>query len=149
MSIWICWIAFGRILAAPRPKGGALRTDGLREGLYGPPAECALRRRGLCRISRTGGHHYGLVPVLDAGLPYWAWRLSLSLLKSEKLVRQIQHNLGPKGIFLMVNHGSAEMDRAAKWCDAAGLRLAGRWSELGPLNGHRLSPPALSWWQRR
>jgi hypothetical protein len=58
---------------------------------------------------------------------------------------QIQHNLGPKGLFFMVNHGTAESDLAAQWCDAAGLRLAGRWSDLGPLNGHRLSPPVLSW----
>jgi hypothetical protein len=78
-----------------------------------------------------------------------AWRLPLSLLKPERLFRQIQHNLGPKGLFFMVNHGTAESVLAAQWCDAAGLRLVGRWSELGTLNGHRLSPPVLSWWQRR
>ncbi len=47
-------------------RDGRARIDYARG--YGPPAECALCRRGLCRVSRTGGHHYGLVPVLDAGL---------------------------------------------------------------------------------
>jgi hypothetical protein len=78
-----------------------------------------------------------------------AWRLPLWLLKPERLFRQIQHNLGPQGLFFMVNHGTAEAVLATRWCDAAGLRLAGRWSELGLLNGHRSSPPVLSWWQQR
>jgi hypothetical protein len=78
-----------------------------------------------------------------------AWRLPLSLLKPERLFRQIQHNLGAKGFFFMVNHGVSEAELAAQWCDAAGLRLAGQWSAPGPLNGHRLNPPVLSWWQRR
>jgi hypothetical protein len=78
-----------------------------------------------------------------------AWRLPLSVLRPERLFRQIQHNLGPRGLFFMVNHGFNEAEMANQCCDAAGLRPLGRWSEPGSLSSHRLSPPVLSWWQRR
>ena len=105
-------------------------------------------------VWRSAGYSAG-ADIITAWFPFvtpasvLAWRLPLSLLKPEKLFRQIQHNLGPKGLFLMVNHGATEAELAARWCDAAGLRLAGQWTEPGPLNTHRLSPPVLSWWQRR
>jgi hypothetical protein len=76
-----------------------------------------------------------------------AWRLPLSLLAPEKLFRQIQHNLRPQGLFFMVNHGLAEAELAAQWCDAAGLSLTARWTDAGILSDHRMSPPVLSWWR--
>ena len=148
------WANLGR----PRPKGGALCDVGCASFWY---ADCTAnlfppgphRRRGgrgspLFRDGRARVDYAHWVQFMTPACRYCAWRLPLSLLKPERLFRQIQHNLGPKGLFFMVNHGSAETDLAVQWCDAAGLRLAGRWSELGSLNGHRLSPPVLSWWQR-
>ena len=139
------WANLGR----PRPKGGALCDVGCASFWYADALPNARFVVGDYAEFREPAD------IITAWFPFLtpasilAWRLPLSLLKPERLFRQIQHNLGPKGIFFMVNHGSAEMDLAAQWCDAAGLRLAGRWSELGPLNRHRLSPPVLSWWQQR
>jgi SAM-dependent methyltransferase len=75
-----------------------------------------------------------------------AWRLPLTLLTPERLFRQVQHNLRPGGHFLMVNHGVKEWELAKDWCIAAGLCLAARWSDPGPLGRHRMEPPVLSWW---
>ena len=77
-----------------------------------------------------------------------AWRLPLSLLAPAALFRQIQHNLGPRGLFFMVNHGWSEAELASEYCIAAELRLAGRWADPGALSRHRLAPPVLSWWTR-
>jgi hypothetical protein len=76
-----------------------------------------------------------------------AWRLPLSLLAPEKLFRQIKHNLVPQGLFFMVNHGEAEAALALGLCDAAGFRLAARWSGSETLGGQRMQAPVLSWWR--
>ena len=75
-----------------------------------------------------------------------AWRLPLRLLAPERLFQQIQHNLGPNGLFFMVNHGLPEAELANGYCVAANLRLAARWTEPGVLSGYRQAPPVLSWW---
>ena len=77
-----------------------------------------------------------------------AWRLPLTLLAPERLLRQIRHNLRPDGLCFMVNHGLQEAVWAGGCCTAAGLQFVARWPESGPLNRHRLLPPALSWWGR-
>ena len=76
-----------------------------------------------------------------------AWRLPLSLLAPEKLFRQIKHNLRPQGVFFMVNHGESEAVLAQDLCDAAGLRLAARWTGSETLDGSRMQAPMLSWWR--
>lgn len=75
-----------------------------------------------------------------------AWRLPLTLLRPERLFRQIRHNLRPGGVFFMVNHGPRESALAEPLCTAAGLRLAARRSIEGVLGRHRMLPPVLSWW---
>jgi len=77
-----------------------------------------------------------------------AWRLPLSLLAPEKLFRQIQRNLLPKGVFFMVNHGQDEAALAEPLCTAAGLKLAARWKGPAALSRQRLRPPVLTWWRR-
>ena len=76
-----------------------------------------------------------------------AWRLPLSLLAPEKLFRQIKRNLRPQGLFFMVNHGQEEAALADKWCDAAGLARAARWTGLETLGEDRMQAPMLSWWR--
>ncbi len=75
-----------------------------------------------------------------------AWRLPLAMLAAESLLRRIRSNLRREGVFLMVNHGSAEAAVAARYCDAAGLRLLRDRRHAGPLSGHRLEPPIVSLW---
>ena len=76
-----------------------------------------------------------------------AWRLPLSLLQPEKLFDRICHNLPEAGLFIMVNHGPAEAERAAALCIAAGLRCEFRLDEPGVLSGHRAVPALLSGWR--
>lgn len=75
-----------------------------------------------------------------------AWRLPLSLLDPERLIRRIHHNLTPGGNFLMVNHGREEAEAARRLCVAAGLEPA--WQEAVPslLSGGRTQPPIVSSW---
>jgi SAM-dependent methyltransferase len=75
-----------------------------------------------------------------------AWRLPLKLLAPARLFRQIQHNLNPNGLLVVVNHGLQEFAMTDDLCGAAGLRRLARWSEPGTLNGHRMLPPVVSWW---
>jgi SAM-dependent methyltransferase len=77
-----------------------------------------------------------------------AWRLPLTLLAPQRLFQRVFHNLRPKGMFVMVNHGDAEFDRAAPLCDAAGLRCIIRAASAGILSAHRLRPPIVSCWSR-
>jgi SAM-dependent methyltransferase len=78
-----------------------------------------------------------------------AWRLPLSLLRPERLIRQIHHNLKPGGCFVMVNHGMAEAQAAHRLCIAAGF--APGWQEPAPsvLSRGRVLPPVVSSWGRR
>ena len=81
-----------------------------------------------------------------------AWRLPLSLLQPQRLFRQIRHNLGPNGLFVMVNHGPAEAALAADLCSAIGLGLVWRWMrpvDHAPVwTKHRASPPVISCWRQ-
>jgi SAM-dependent methyltransferase len=76
-----------------------------------------------------------------------AWRLPLSLLRPEALIRQIQHNLKPGGTFLMVNHGVEEAASAHRLCTAAGLELAWECSASSLLSQRRMLPPVVSSWR--
>jgi SAM-dependent methyltransferase len=128
-----------------------------------------LLRGGHSRIDHAAGHLAQLpsaefvvanyagyeepADVITAWFPFLtpaallAWRLPLWLLAPERLFRQIKHNLRPGGLFFMVNHGREEAVLAEEWCTEAGLRLAARWANPGPLSGYRLRPPQLSWWR--
>jgi hypothetical protein len=75
-----------------------------------------------------------------------AWRLPLRLLAPERLLRQVQQNLRPRGVFFMVNHGPEESALAERLCAAAGLVFLARSAGPGVLSRHRLMSPALSWW---
>ncbi len=77
-----------------------------------------------------------------------AWRLPLSLLKPERLIRQIHHNLKPGGSFLMVNHGWEEARLAETLCVAAGFHLNWRESTASLLSRGRPLPPVVSSWHR-
>jgi hypothetical protein len=100
------------------------------------------------------GDHCEPADIITAWFPFLtpasilAWRLPLSLLSPGRLFDQIRHNLGPKGLFFMVNQGAEEADLAAKCCVAAGLQVTGRWVALGGLSGYRPRPPVLSWWAK-
>jgi SAM-dependent methyltransferase len=76
-----------------------------------------------------------------------AWRLPLSLLRPERLIRQIHANLKPGGCFVMVNHGPEEAELAHRWCTAAGFRLTYRQSTPSLLSRGRPFPPVVSWWR--
>jgi len=76
-----------------------------------------------------------------------AWRLPLSLLKPEALFSQIKHNLKDDGLFVMINHGPREAQRAAECCIAAGLERDGQFVHTGPLSRYRAVPPMVSWWR--
>lgn len=78
-----------------------------------------------------------------------AWRLPLSLLRPERLIRQIHHNLKPGGSFVMVNHGVDEAQAAHRLCIAAGF--SPDWQEPAPslLGLGRMLPPVVSSWGRR
>jgi SAM-dependent methyltransferase len=76
-----------------------------------------------------------------------AWRLPLSLLRPERLFRQIHHNLRPGGCFVMVNHGPEEAELAHRLCVAAGFRLDFRQSTPSPLSRGRPFPPVVSTWR--
>lgn len=78
-----------------------------------------------------------------------AWRLPLSLLRPERLIRQIHHNLKPAGCFVMVNHGEEEAQLADGLCIAAGFRRDWVQSTPSLLSGGRLLPPVVSSWRRR
>ncbi len=84
-------------------------------------------------------------PFVTAGA-ILAWRLPLSLLTPQAMMRQIHHNLAPQGVFFMVNHGHAEAGVAHELCAAAGLRLRAEWFGPGVVNPGRETPPVLSWW---
>jgi SAM-dependent methyltransferase len=81
-----------------------------------------------------------------------AWRLPLSLLQPQRLFRQIHHNLRPKGLFVMVNHGPAEAALAADLCSAMDLELIWRWvqpASLAPMHvRQRASAPVISCWRQ-
>jgi SAM-dependent methyltransferase len=76
-----------------------------------------------------------------------AWRLPLSLLEPERLVRQIHHNLKRGGTFLMVNHGVEEAASAHRLCIAAGFELAWQCPAFSPLSLNRMLPPVVSSWR--
>jgi SAM-dependent methyltransferase len=76
-----------------------------------------------------------------------AWRLPLSLLRPEGLIRQIHHNLKPGGTFLMVNHGVEEAGLAHRLCIAAGLEPAWQCSASPLLSQRRMLPPVVSSWR--
>jgi len=75
-----------------------------------------------------------------------AWRLPLSMLAPESLLRRVRSNLRPAGVFWMVNHGAEEAVVAARYCNAAGLTLLRDRSHRGPFSAHRLEPPIVSLW---
>ena len=77
-----------------------------------------------------------------------AWRLPLSLLRPESLFQQICHNLSPDGLFIMVNHGAAEAEVAARLCSAAGMHRDFQSADVGVLSSHRGRPALLSVWRR-
>jgi SAM-dependent methyltransferase len=77
-----------------------------------------------------------------------AWRLPLTLLAPERLFGQIQHNLRPGGLFVMVNHGWQESALAQSLCGAAGLRMIAHSAQAGVLSQHRMQPPVLSCWRQ-
>ena len=77
-----------------------------------------------------------------------AWRLPLSMLQPERLFARIRRNLTRDGRLVMVNNGTEEAGRAARLCDAAGLRLMFRQAEAGTFSSHRLEPAVLSCWSR-
>ena len=91
--------------------------------------------------------------VISAWFPFvtpaaiLAWRLPLSLLTPEKLFERICHNLAADGLFIMVNHGADEAERAHRLCDAAGMRCVFRLDAPGALSGHRQRPAMLSGWR--
>lgn len=76
-----------------------------------------------------------------------AWRLPLSLLRPERLFRQIHRNLRPGGCFVMVNHGAEEAELAHRLCVAAGFRLNFRQSTPSPLSRGRAAAPVVSSWR--
>jgi hypothetical protein len=78
-----------------------------------------------------------------------AWRLPLSLLAPERLLRRVCENLNPAGRFLMVNHGPEEADLAGRLCIAAGM--TSRWQGIAScaLCRYREAPPVVSVWGRR
>jgi hypothetical protein len=92
--------------------------------------------------------------VITAWFPFMtpaallAWRLPLSMLTPERLFARIYHNLRPKGLLVLVNHGAAEAAIARELCDAAGLKAVSSFAEPGPLSGHRVCPALLSCWTR-
>jgi hypothetical protein len=92
--------------------------------------------------------------VITAWFPFMthaallAWRLPLSMLTPERLFARIYHNLRPKGLLILVNHGAAEAAIARELCGAAGLKAVSGFAEPGPLSGHRVCPALLSCWTR-
>lgn len=78
-----------------------------------------------------------------------AWRLPLSLLRPEQLIRRIRLNLKPEGCFVMVNHGAEEAQAATKLCIAAGLQLDWVQSTPSVLSRRRPLAPVVSAWHRR
>jgi len=76
-----------------------------------------------------------------------AWRLPLSLLQPESLFTSVKHNLKADGLFVMINHGTREAQRAADCCVAAGLKSLDCWQYSGALGSYRSAPPVLSWWR--
>jgi SAM-dependent methyltransferase len=77
-----------------------------------------------------------------------AWRLPLSLLAPRELFERVYHNLRPGGLFVMVNHGPVEAERASELCIAVGLQPRFRLTEPGILSRRRPSPAILSCWGR-
>jgi len=77
-----------------------------------------------------------------------AWRLPLSLLRPARLFERVCANLNDGGTFLMVNHGPAEADLAARLCVAAGLAPAWEGAATGVLSRYREAAPIVSCWRR-
>jgi SAM-dependent methyltransferase len=77
-----------------------------------------------------------------------AWRLPLSLLAPERLLRRVCDNLNPGGLFLMVNHGPEEADLAGGLCVAAGLAGGWRGTASCGLSRYREATPVVSCWMR-
>jgi SAM-dependent methyltransferase len=78
-----------------------------------------------------------------------AWRLPLSLLAPERLLRRVRDNLNPAGQFVMVNHGPEEADLAGSLCVAAGMTRRSRGAASRVLCGYRKAPPVVSIWGHR
>jgi SAM-dependent methyltransferase len=78
-----------------------------------------------------------------------AWRLPLSLLAPERLLRRVRDNLNPAGHFLMVNHGPEEAGLAGRLCSAVGMTMRSRGTASCVLCGYREAPPVVSIWTRR
>lgn len=76
-----------------------------------------------------------------------AWRLPLTLLAPQALMRQVGRNLRRGGRFVMVNHGWEEAAKADVYCAAAGLSALFRHGEGGVLSRHRAVVPVVSVWQ--
>ena len=77
-----------------------------------------------------------------------AWRLPLGLLRPGRLFQQIQHNLKPDGVFVMINHGAREAELAYPLCVAAGLERLWYAAPTSPLNRDRPMVPVVSSWRR-
>ena len=77
-----------------------------------------------------------------------AWRLPLSMLTPERLFARIYRNLRPRGLLVVVNHGTAEAAIARALCDAAGFTPLSSFGGPGAFTGHRASPALLSCWTR-
>jgi hypothetical protein len=78
-----------------------------------------------------------------------AWRLPLSLLAPDRLLRRVCANLSLAGHFVMVNHGPEEADLAGRLCVAAGMTGNSRRTISCALCGYREAPPVVSIWARR
>lgn len=78
-----------------------------------------------------------------------AWRLPLSLLAPERLLRRVCENLNPAGYFFMVNHGPEEADLAGRLCIAAGMVSRSQVTASCTRCRYREAPPVVSVWGRR
>jgi hypothetical protein len=77
--------------------------------------------------------------------PVLAWRLPLRLLDPQAWFASVRRNLAAGGLLVMANHGLAEADKAAFYCEAKGLRSIARM--VAPMVVRQRSQPAvLSLW---
>jgi hypothetical protein len=126
-------------------KDGHSRLDYARGYVSGVPnAEFVVA--DYSRYSRAADVITAWFPFLTPNA-ILAWRLPLSLLEPQRLLRQIRHNLKPQGIFFMVNHGPREAQIAGGLCHAAGLVKAWGGEVRSVLGRDRLEPPIGSIWR--
>jgi hypothetical protein len=145
----------------PRPAGGVLCDVGCASFWYAAALHAFFRPRRLIgveveghRLFRDGRARidYAVGYVAQVPTAILAWRLPLALLQPQRLFRQIHHNLGPNGLFVMVNHGPAEAALAVDLCNAVGLELVWRWMQRDDhapaWPERRASPPVISCWRQ-